>query len=458
MNTDKNKPITRKSNKNLLYLELAAGVIVIVVLLIVLKKTGVIGESNEIEVQTEKVMKRDIQEIITASGKLKPEKEISISADVSGEIIELKIKEGDRVKKGDLLLRIKPDEYQSQVQEAEAAFNGTVSSLENAKALFEQSKAFYNKSETVYKRYQVLKQSNAISESEFERVETEYLSAKAQLESARQGVLGAEYSIKSAGARKKKAYEYLFKTTIYSPIDGIVTKLNNQLGERVVGTMQMMGTVIMKIADLGKMEVDVDVNENDIIRIHKDDTAEIEIDAFMGRKFKGIVTEIANSSKEETQNLTEQITNFQVKIRILRESYLDLIDTMKAFDTPFRPGMSAMVDIKTSKVTGVLTVPILAVTNRDKEEKFDKSKKKTNTEEEEGSETTDRSNKKVVVFLYSNGKSKMIEVKTGIQDDTYIEIKDGLKNGDEIVSGPYSVVSKTLKDGKTVKKKYKTGK
>lgn len=456
MSPDKTQYNTKKKNRNLLIL--AGIVILLIIVLIILKKTGAIGGSSEIIVETEKVQKRDIQEVITASGKLKPEKEISISADVSGEIIELTVKEGVRVKKGDLLLRIKPDEYQSQVAEAEAAYKGTVASLDNARAIYDQGKAIFAKNEEVYKRYQVLKEKNAVSSSEFERVEAEYLSVKAQLESARQGVLGAEYNIKSAEARKKKAYEYLYKTTIYSPIDGIVTRLNNQLGERVVGTMQMMGTVIMKIADLSKMEVEVDVNENDIIRIHTGDTARIEVDAFTGQKFKGIVTEIANSSRDETQNLTEQITNFQVKVRILESSYIQLVDTVRGIYTPFRPGMSAMVDINTSKVNGVLSVPILAVTNRDKYDKTDFSKKQKNKTEDTETETTDRSNKKIVVFRYKGGMVKMAEVVTGIQDDTYIEIKSGLKEGEEIISGPYSAVSKLLKDGKKVRKNNKAAK
>jgi len=442
----------KSGNKNLYYI--GGGIGILIILLVVLNATGVIGNKDDIEVETDKAAKRTISEIITASGKLKPEKEISISADVSGEIIELNVKEGYKVKKGDLLLRIKPDEYKSMLEEYSAAYNSSLAGLENAKANFAQVKAMFERSKATYERYLKLKESQTVSLAEFERVEAEYLSSKAQLESAQQGVETAKYNVVSSKARKTKASESLSKTAIYAPIDGIVTRLNNQLGERVVGTAQMQGTVIMRIADLNKMAVNIDVNENDIVRISLGDSAIIEVDAFRNEKFKGIVTEIANSSKDQ-QGLTEQITTFEVKVLILESSYNHLISSNDYIKTPFRPGMSAMIDINTKKVNSVLSVPILSVTTRNLSEDGTEIKKgKKKNEDEEVADKT----KKEVVFLYNKGKVKMKAVTIGIQDDFYIEIKSGLEEGDEVVSAPYSIISKILKDGQTVKRKQKAKK
>jgi HlyD family secretion protein len=435
----------KKSNK--MYVWIIAAMIVLILLLIVLSKTGVIGDSNMIEVETEKVGKRSISELITASGKLRPEKEISISSDVPGEIIELKVKEGDRVQKGDLLLRIKPDEYKSSVDDAIAAYNSSLAGLENAKANLEQAAALLEKSKALYERYVKLKEKKAVSDTEFERVESEFLAAKAQYESAKQGVETAKYNIVSANARKQKAFESLNKTTIYSPIDGVVTRLNNQEGEKVVGTAQMAGTEIMRLADLNQMVVEIDINENDIIRISAGDTAQIEVDALEPEQFKGIVTEIANSSKDDNGNL-DQITTFPIKVKIIEESYAHLIDTLKEVSTPFRPGMSAMVDIYTSKAEGVLSVPILAVTTRIiSPEGHEISGRRGESDQD--------NNKKEVVFLYKKGQVEMTEVEIGIQDDYYIEITKGVEENQEVISGPYSTVSKILKDGQEVKVKKK---
>jgi HlyD family secretion protein len=449
--TDKKK----KSNKMLWWI--SGGIVLVIILLIILSKAGVLGKNDLSEVQTEKIEKRTIKEIISASGKLKPEKEVSISSDVSGEIIELLVKEGDRVSKGDLLVRIKPDEYQSSLDDADAAYNTAIANFKTAKSNLNQTEAMFNKAKATYERYQVLKEKKAVSDTEFERVESEYLSAKAQLEAAKQNVIGAEFAVKSANARKQRAYDNLRKTSIFSPVDGTVTKLNSQLGERVVGTIQMMGTVIMKIADLNKMVVDIDVNENDIIRISFNDTTNIEVDAFPDRIFKGLVTEIANSCKESTSTLSDQVTTFSVKIRILEESYKDIISASGTVTTPFRPGMSALVDINTDVVQNVISAPILAVTTRDKAKKTDEGKKEgkktdENSTNEDNEKEKSGKNTRQVVFVYKNGVVTMVEVETGIQDDTYIQIKKGLNEGDEVVSGPYSIISKTLKDGQKVKK------
>jgi HlyD family secretion protein len=444
----------KKTKNNRLFWYIGGGVAGLIIILLILSKTGVIGKSDVPEVLTEKLTKRTIREVISASGKLKPEKEVSISADVSGEIIELTVKEGDKVTVGQLLLRIKPDEYQSMAEDADAAYNTSVANVRTAKSNLNQMEAMFNKSKAVYDRYLVLKQKNAVSATDFENVESEYLTAKAQLESAKQNVIGSDYTAKSADARKRKAFENLRKTSIYSPIDGIVTKLNNLLGERVVGTAQMMGTVIMKLADLNLMVADIDVNENDIIRIKLGDTADIEVDAFIDKKFKGIVTEIANSSKEGTTSLSDQITTFSVKIRLLESSYKDMIDPKLAVATPFRPGMSAMVDINTNIAKNVLSAPILAVTTRNKEKANSYSKKAKKEDVTDKEDEVDKNKEKIeqVVFIYDKGTTRMVKVETGIQDDNYIQITKGLKDGDEVISGPYSIVSKLLKDGQTVKK------
>ncbi|NLJ06939.1 MAG: efflux RND transporter periplasmic adaptor subunit [Sphingobacteriales bacterium] len=443
----------KSKNKNLMYLMI--GLAGLIVLLIILNVSGVIGNKNEINVETAKVEKRSISELITASGKLRPEKEISISADVSGEIIELPFKEGDRVKKGELLVRIKPDEYRSMLEEYTAAYNSSLAGLENAKANLQQAKALFEKAKTLYERYLILKEKKAVSDTEFERVESEYLSARAQYESAQQGVQTAKYNVVSSEARKRKAAESLNKTSIYSPIDGIITRLNNQLGERVVGTAQMQGTVIMRIADLNKMVAVLEVNENDIVRVNPGDSATIEVDAFRNEKFKGIVTEIANSSKDQ-QGLSEQITTFEIKVLLLEDSYKHLIKENSLIKTPFRPGMSVLVDIYTKKAENVLSIPILAVTTRSLNPEGKEFRKHKETAEQ--SEEQESKSKTEVVFLYQNGKAVMKPVKIGIQDDYYIEITEGLKEGDEIISGPYSVVSKILKDQQSVRKKVKSDK
>ncbi|MBC8343515.1 MAG: efflux RND transporter periplasmic adaptor subunit [Bacteroidetes bacterium] len=435
----------KKSNK--LFVWIAVAMVAMIVVLIILSKKGVIGDSNMIEVETDVVSKRSISEVITASGKLRPEKELSISSDVPGEIIELSVKEGDRVKKGDLLLRIKPDEFKSNVDDAIASYNSSLAGLENAKANLEQSSAYLEKSKTLYDRYAVLKEKSAVSDTEFERVESEYLGAKAQYESARQGVETAKYSIVSAAARKQKAFESLSKTSIYSPIDGIVTRLNNQEGEKVVGTAQMAGTVILRLADLSQMVVNIDVNENDIIRISLGDTADIEVDAFLNEKFRGTVTEIANSSKDNVGGV-DQITTFDIKVKLIEESYAHLIDTTKTVKTPFRPGMSAMVDVHTNSAIGVISVPILSVTTRFINPEGDEDEGRKKKEEDEN-------NKSEVVFLFEDGETKMKQVEIGMQDDYYIEILEGLEEGQVVVSGPYSIVSKILKDGQSVKEKDK---
>jgi HlyD family secretion protein len=418
--------------KKILWFTLGGLALLIIILVIAKARKG----GGDTEVETAKVSRQTIIETVNASGKIQPEKEVKISADISGEIIELNVKEGDKIKKGKLLVRIKPDEYQRAVERAEAGVNSAQASLANSKAGLAQSEASFKRVQKSFDRSKTLYDQKAISKADFENAQSEYEVAEAQLESARQTKKGAEYSLASAMASRKEAQDALNKTAIYAPIDGTISRLNVELGERVVGTMQMAGTELMRIANLAAMEVEVEVNENDIVRLAVNDTAEIEVDAWRGEVFKGVVTEIANSAASDLLSV-EKVTNFIVKIRILESSYSHLMKGDDANPTPFRPGMTANVSIQTKKMAGVLAVPILAVTVR----RDDKSR-----------DTTTLTKENEVVFLFENGKARQRKVKTGIQDDMYIEVREGLKEGEEVISGPYRVVSKTLKDDMTVQK------
>ncbi len=413
-------------------------VVVVIILLLIGKKLGWFGKELTLKVSTEKVDIRDITEIITANGKLKPQIEVKISPEVPGEIIELPVKEGNRVKKGDLLVVIKPDIYQSSLSRIEA-------SLSTQKARLAQAEAQLIQKELNYNRSKQLLEKKTIPKSEFETMEADYKVAVSEVQAAR-------YSVKSAESSVKEASENLTKTKIFSPIDGTVSKLNVEKGEKVVGTNQFAGTELMTVADLATMEVRVEVNENDIVKVQKNDTANIEIDAYLKRKFKGVVTEIA-SSANVVGTTVDQVTNFNVKILLLASSYKDLLakDSLKY---PFLPGMSATVEILTDTRKGIISVPIQAVTTRGD----DGTIKKANDQlEKEGA--SDTSAKEVtpkepeqheVVFLIRNKQAWKARVKTGIQDNTRIEIKDGLKVGDEVIVAPYGLISKTLKDSTAV--------
>jgi HlyD family secretion protein len=396
---------------------------------------------KEFDVTTEKSERRLIIETVIANGKVQPEVQVKISSDVSGEIIELNVKEGDQVKKGTILAKINPDLYLSARDRLEAALNTSKANLANAKARAAQSKAQFINIEASFNRNKTLHSQGAISDAEFDAAKSQYEVAKAEVEAAEQSVVAAEYNLKSALASLKEANDNLQRTTIIAPVDGTVSMLNVEKGERVVGTTQMAGTELMRIANLTEMEVKVDVNENDIVRIKLGDTADVEIDAYLGRKFKGIVREIANSAKV-TGISADQVTNFEVKVRILRSSYEDLIDKEKPYLSPFRPGMTASVEIKTNYVDNAISVPIQAVTIR---EDTTIIKNKNNSDE------LSRENSFECVFVFQDGKAVMKKVKTGIQDSKYIEILSGIDLGEEIITGPYTVVSKQLKDGDKVK-------
>ena len=420
-------------------------VVILIIFLVVGKKAGWFGKDFQISIATKTVESKTITELITANGKVQPETEIKISPDVSGEIIEMNIKEGDEVKKGEHLMTIKPDIY---IQ----SYNRSLAALSSAQARMAQADARLIESEMAYKRSNSLFQQKAIASSDFESSQAAYKVAQAE-------VKASGFEVKSAEASVAEAKEQLTKTKIYAPMDGTVSRLNVEQGERVVGTNMYAGTEMAVIANLHLMEVKVDVNENDIVRVNLNDTALVEVDAYMGRKFKGLVTEIANSATT-TGASTDQVTNFTVKILLLESSYKDLIDAEHGKFYPFRPGMSATVDIQTETRKNVISVPIQAVTTRSLTSAAKAGEKKTEaakpeTENEAGSTQENKSadDKKVeVVFLYKDGKVKKQQVKTGIQDNENIEILEGVKAGDEIVVGPFNAINKLLEDGAEVKK------
>jgi len=437
------------------------GAVLLVIIIVALKTCS--GD-NGIEVSTELPKLRNITEIVSANGKVQPETEVKISSDVSGEIVELYVKEGDRVKKGALLCRIKPDIYESALDRASATVNSTKASMQNMIAQLEQSKSSLANAEANFNRNKKLFEQQVISQQDFDASKAQYEGAKSQVKALEESVKGAEYNINSVQASMKEASTNLAKTYIYAPVDATVSKLNKKLGERVVGTATMEGTEIMRLADLNEMEVNVDVNENDIIRVHLKDTSLIEVDAYNDRKFKGIVTEVANSANTTGLN-ADQVTNYTVKIRVLRESYTDLITEKNP--VVFRPGMSASVEILTRKEKNVLSIPIQAVTTRtDSTHKPIGGAEKTTLDEdgEDGVkvEVGDKKEKKEeeekekkprpCIFLLRDGKAKIVFVKTGIQDNEYIQITEGLNEKDEVITSPYGAISKMLYHNAAVSK------
>lgn len=386
-------------------------VLILIVFAVVGKKAGWFGKPATLKVAVEKAVYKSIIESVTANGKIEPEKEVKISPDVSGEIVELPVKEGDFVEKGTLLFKIKPETYISALDRAQAA-------VSSSRAMLSQAEAQLVQAELSYKRNKQLWEEKTISQSDYEQAEAQYKIAKASQENA-------AFSVKSAEASYKEANEELIKTTVYAPMSGTISSLSVEQGERVVGANMMSGTEILRIADLNRMEVNVDVNENDIVRVKLGDTALVQVDAYLDRNFKGLVTEIANSA-ESSVTSTDQVTNFKVKILILQDSYKDLINEKNP--SPFRPGMSASVDIRTMKKDNVLCVPIQAVTTR------------SDTTKPAGSDI------RTLVFVSDGKRALARDVKTGIQDNTDIEILSGVKEGDEIVSQPFSAISKKLAD------------
>ncbi len=419
---------------------------VIVVLLIILKSAGIIGKPALTQVAVEKAEKRNIVETVSASGKIKPEIEVKISSEVSGEIVDLPIKEGDVVKKGQLLCRVRPDILKSGYDRAVASYNTQKASVGNAAQMYEQAKANFANSEAKYKRSKELYDKKVLSAAEFDAAVADYQSSKAALEAARQNQIGSNYGLAQSSASVKEASDNLAKTDIYSPVDGVVSKLSVEKGERVLGTVQNVGTEIMTISDLSTLDVNVDVNENDINRVALGDSAAIQVDAFLGQKFTGVVREIGSSANVVGTN-ADQVTNFTVKVRLLPESYARLMSKDSKNPSPFKPGLSATTDIQTNH-TLAMSVPIQSVTTREDKKVDVTAKPKTDDDKTKVNNNV----VKEYVFVYQNGTVKQVLVTTGIQNDTNIQVLSGLKGGEEVVSGPYSAISKTLNDKMVVEK------
>ncbi len=399
-------------------------IVVLIILMLVGKKAGWFGKSgNYKEVEITKIEPIDIVETVAATGKIQPEVEVKLSSEVSGEIIELPIKEGQQVKQGDLLVRINPDLIQSALSQSQAG-------LQNIRAQLAQAEASLRNAELNYNRNKALFEKGVISKSDWDRTTADYEVAKANRESA-------YYNVQSAAANVKQSRDNLSRTTIYAPMDGTISKLSVELGERVVGTAQMAGTEIVRVANLNNMEVEVDVNENDIVKVALGDSTVVEVDAYLKREFKGMVTEIANSA--ESVLSADQVTNFKVKVRILPESYKDLTEGKPDYYSPFRPGMTATVDVITNKKEEVIGVPISSIVI-----KTDTTgAKKTSVKE-----TASTSDEKFeCVFIKNGDEAKLRVITTGIQDDSNIEITSGLSEEDVVITGPYNTVTKTLKSG-----------
>lgn len=456
----------KKSNR--IWWILGGVVALLVIFLLVAKSAGWIGKEKPTEVEFVKVGKTDIIETVSASGKIQPEVEVKITPDVPGEIIGLYVKEGDSVKKGQLLLKVQPENYISVTQRAEAMVNQSKASAEQARSTIAQAEARQIRAQAEYDRQKRLFDDKVISASDLEIAETNLKVAKQDVAASKSNLEASTYNIRSAEAGLKDASENLRKTSIYAPMNGIVSKLAVELGERVVGTSQMAGTEMLRIANLNNMEVRINVNENDIVRVSLGDTANIDVDSYTltGKKFKGIVTQIANTANGSGGTLaaasaaTDAVTEFEVRIRILPESYRDLIDRKAKKVYPFKPGMTATVDIITEKKEKVLSVPIAAVTTRDPNATEEKKEQEGPPSDNQSTNDPVKPKKKdapkeVVFVADKDSKVKLREVKTGITDTAAgtIEIKEGLKEGEEIVSGPFIAVSKKLKDGDLVTKK-----
>ena len=404
--------------------------VLLFVLLIAGKKLGWFGKSgNGKEVEITKIELIDIVETVAATGKIQPEVEVKLSSEVSGEIIELPIKEGQQVQKGDLLVKINPDLIQAAVSQSQAGLSNVRAQLSQAEASLKNAKANYERNRQLFEK-------GVISKSEWDRSIADYEVAQANVQSA-------YYSVQSAAANVKQSRDNLSRTTIYAPMNGTISKLAVELGERVVGTAQMAGTEIVRVANLNNMEVEVDVNENDIVKVAVGDSTIVEVDAYLKREFKGIVTEIANSAQSTLS--ADQVTNFKVKVRILPESYSDLTEGKPEYFSPFRPGMTATVDIITNKKNRIIGVPISSIVIKTDTSSAKKTMvKETTTVDEEKFEC---------VFVKDGDRAKLRVVTTGIQDDSNIEISSGLSEGDVVITGPYNTVTKSLKSGDLVEVK-----
>lgn len=435
------------------------GLIVILVLANMVSGRG----DDGIKVSSEKVTRRSITETVNASGKIYPEVEVKISPDISGEVVELNVEEGDSVKRGQVLARIYADIYSLQRDEAASRVNQSQAIVANSSAALEALKVNMEQAKQIYDRNKKLYDEKIISKAELETYETNYKTALANLNAAQQNIRGLQASVQGAQTGLSKANKDLTRTTLVAPMNGVISSLTVKKGERVAGNSFNVGTEMMRVADMAVLEVRVDVGENDVVKVSIGDSADIEVDAYNNRKFAGIVTQIASSTKNASSlqaAATTDVTNYEVRIRLVPESYKDLLDPSKPKKFPFRPGMNASADIKTSRHENVLAVPINAVTTRvkgsdqtiaDKKKEEEKNKKEREEDTEETNAIDSDELEEIVFVIQKDGKVKKAIVKTDIQDINYIEIKSGLKETDEVVTGPFNAVSKTLKEGSKVK-------
>lgn len=443
----------KKSNRLMYYL--IGGLVVLIILLFIGKSMGWIGKTAEIEVEFAKAKRINIVEKVSASGTVQPVIEVKLAPEVSGEIIELNVEDGDSVKLGQPLVKIRPDTWLSQLERTEASLSQQKANLESSRANLSRSMAQFTRAEADYKRQEKLWNEKVISEMDWQLSKQNYEVAKNDLSAAKQAVEAGRFVVNSTEASVKESRENVRKTLVVAPMRGIVSKLNVKKGERVVGTATMTGTEMLRIADLNKMEVRVNVNENDIVRVHLYDSVSIDVDAYqnISKQFKGLVTNIANTARDKAS--ADAITEFEVRILILRSSYEDLIKQGNKY--PFRPGMTASVDVLTNRKENILSVPLAAVTTRNPDEKETPKTQdgggpnNNNRAEDANKKTPQKKNDKVVVFVNENGKAKMIEVKTGISDYDNIEIISGVTEAQEVVTGPFLAVSKRLKDGDAIK-------
>jgi HlyD family secretion protein len=444
-------------NKKVIWI--IVGVVVLIIVLVLLKKGGVLGKDEGIKVTAEKATRRNITEIVTANGKIYPEKEVKISPDISGEVVDLKVtQEGDSVHKGQELARIYADIYTTQRDQAAAQMSQQQALVSNVSAQLPGLKAAMDAAKKTFDRQKQLLDQKVISQSEYDAAESSYKTAEANYMAALQTAKGNVAGVASARANLDIAAKNLSRTTVVSPIDGVVSLLSIKKGERVVGNSMMAGTEMMRVADMSRIEAIVDVGENDIPKVHLGDSAFIEVDAYSNRKFRGFVTQIASSVStaggSSTTVSTNDVTNYKVHIRLSPDSYKDLIDPSRPKYFPFRPGMSANADIQTRTHTNVLSVPINAVTTREKNSNnsVQGDKKDDQSSGDNKTAVTSAGDIDVVAFVLQPGDTvRKVKVRTDIQDINYIEIADGLKEGDMVITGAYSTVSKTLKSGTKVK-------
>jgi len=443
----------QKSNKLIYWL--IGAVVVLLIFIVIGRSAGWIGKPKELEVELAKAKRVTIIEKVSASGTVQPVTEVKIAPEVSGEIIDLLIEEGDSVKLGETLVKIRPDTWQSALERAEAGLSQQRANLEQSKSNLLRTQATYARAEAEYKRQEKLWAEKVISEADWQLAKQNYEIAKNDVQSAEQSVEASRYVIRSTEASLREARENYRKTSVVAPMNGIISKLLVKNGERVVGTATMTGTEMLRIADLNKMEVRVNVNENDIVRVHLGDTAIIDVDAYSADKkeFRGVVTLIANTAKDKVS--TDAITEFEVRILMLPTSYQDLVKVGNKF--PFRPGMTASVDILTTTKNNALSVPLASVTTRNPEQEKKEGENQGGGPNSNARQTSDQSKPqkkvedKTVIFVNDKGVAKMVEVKTGISDYDNIEIVSGIAEGAEIITGPFTAVSKRLKDGDKVR-------